>query len=946
MAYGVKYLFKWQSLNGTVREIRVLLDGYDDEVIQRPLGRAPVLHKEQNGAVFGTSLEFYAECNVDGEFAEFYTSDPKAYRVDLYAGNTLLWQGYISPELYSEPDIAPPYDVQVVATDGLGELKLYLYAAQGLVTLRALLTGLLAHTGLGTDVYLVSSLKAGSRGAGALLDMAVNLDFMEGQSCYDVLTFLLDTLHATITWWGGAWLLVRETNVTMTSGKVRYFNTSGNSALLAGSSQVLGAAYSAPVWPVGSLTTVVDPAKNRVTVQAPWHVATALLNAGMSSDTAWTKGLGAFYITGYSAYQLAAFPTNNNLEWLKQSVAMAGLTVPMSVTLRVSAWANPFGTPVVGVLLVYTTASKTYILRRGSEGSPEWKESDPISGIVSGIPRKLVDYVQTLAAVATNETDSEYFSLTDIPALSVSGAFPAGTLDLYIVGRDCYVFSASLDVELPAGYQDIIEIDNGARGAAPEVEVGFGRQTSAVAVYKAFLQGLLLDGTTLITGFTDANFTSSLYFLAFIARDYALSVALPRIVCRGNVSLETSVSLPPLVLTKGALDYWLETWSWNLYDDELEILARTLPAASLTVDSETIMESDAGSGTAQGGTSGPGGGSSPGGGGGSYLELSEALDNLVQLREAYDYMGVAKGLYFEGSDIIDDQDQPIPDVEVVTVDGERVLHSRLPIYSDSFISAGGLSDSEQPAGLDWAALAAATNEQINISHLTTALGPYVKIIRVNGVDYYPTYGRVELPAGGGSTAWSDITGKPTTLAGYGITDALTASQIATAYLQQTDAALLYLALAGGAITGSLTVAGSLGVGNASPTYKLDVSGVIHTTQGVLSDGFVTAGSASDARLKEDIRPLDPAVASRIVLGARPVAFRWTEQAGELCPYYRGDDLGMIAQEVEPLLPSAVSSIFFKYKRLDYTKFIAPVITVVQDHEDRLRKLEEHYGLEH
>ena len=120
MAYSVKYLFKFESSNGTTREIRVLQDGYTGEVIQRPLGRAPILKKQQNGPVHGTSLEFYAECNVDREFIEFYTSDPKAYRVDLYAGATLLWQGYITPELYSEPDIAPPYDVQVVATDGVG----------------------------------------------------------------------------------------------------------------------------------------------------------------------------------------------------------------------------------------------------------------------------------------------------------------------------------------------------------------------------------------------------------------------------------------------------------------------------------------------------------------------------------------------------------------------------------------------------------------------------------------------------------------------------------------------------------------------------------------------------------------------------------------------------------------------------------------------------------
>lgn len=71
MAYSVKYLFKFESSNGTTREIRVLQDGYTGEVIQRPLGRAPVLKKQQNGPVHGTSLEFYAECHVDRSLSSF-----------------------------------------------------------------------------------------------------------------------------------------------------------------------------------------------------------------------------------------------------------------------------------------------------------------------------------------------------------------------------------------------------------------------------------------------------------------------------------------------------------------------------------------------------------------------------------------------------------------------------------------------------------------------------------------------------------------------------------------------------------------------------------------------------------------------------------------------------------------------------------------------------------
>lgn len=592
MAYSVKYLFKFESSNGTTREIRVLQDGYSGGVIQRPLGRAPVLKKQQNGPVHGTSLEFYAECNVDREFIEFYTSDPKAYRVDLYAGATLLWQGYITPELYSEPDIAPPYDVQVVATDGVGELKLYDYAAQGATTLRALLQGLLAHTGLGTDIFLISSLKPGSRGAGALLDMVINLDYMAGKTCYETLTYVLDTLHATITWWKGAWILTRETNVTLTSGKVRYFNTAGNSALLADSVQALGRMYVNPAWPVGQLSTVIDPAKNKVAVQAPWHPVTCLQNPDMSSDASWAKSNDASY--GPDGY---LFPNNDRgtstyaTAYISQALAMEGLRVPMSFELRATGVSAQVGVrvgAVIGILLTYTVGNVVYHLRKGSEGAPEWTPGPAIGTSIDG---SLVDYQRPLASFDMDRIQAETLQIAEIPAFVQGTSYPSGTLTVYILGTCARAYAATLDVVLPRGYQDILHIDNGARGEGGEVEIAIGRETSENAYYAAFLQGLLLDSGNLITAFSDANFPGGMDFLSFIARDYALSVALPRARVTGTVSLENSVALPPLVFSKGALNYWAETWSWNLYDDELEISALTLPAAALTVASETILES-------------------------------------------------------------------------------------------------------------------------------------------------------------------------------------------------------------------------------------------------------------------------------------------------------------------------------------------------------------------
>ena len=626
MAYATKYLFKWQSANGTTREIRVLKNGYSGSVLQRHLGRAPILKKQKNGTVFGTSLEFYAECHVDGEFAEFYTTNPKAYKVELYAGSTLLWTGYVTPELYSEPDIAPPYDVQVIATDGIGELKLYDFEAQGTKTLRQMFTYLLYETGLGTDVYLISSLKAGSSGAGALLEKSINLDYMVGKNCYEVLTYLLDTLHATITWWKGAWIVVRETNVTFQNGKVKYFNTAGNAAQLAGSVVALGKMYSNDAWPVGQLTQKVDPAKKSVTVQAPWHPVTCLANSEMDSDTGWTKTNNAAYNSVKKAYNLPDNYPSGGVAAIAQNVVMGGIRVPMSFSGKFCAteapesWAIYGGIAGVGIKYV-TSGNVSYYLAKDGDGNPQW-----VQGTLSGN----TDFQIRLSSVDTDEINAETLDF-EIPALAVGSSFPAGTLTFEIIGRSALIFNAYLDVTLPKGYQDRLYLDNGARGEGDTMEIAIGRETSDIDYYKAFLQGILLDSGSLITSFKDDYLTSGIDFLSFISRDYARSFALPRIVRSGTVSLESAVAFPPLVFTKGAVDYWLETWSWNMYDDELDISARSLPTATITVDSEVISESSGSTSSSNTNRSG----SSIGGGGSNYFMQDPDHENGISLKELY-----------------------------------------------------------------------------------------------------------------------------------------------------------------------------------------------------------------------------------------------------------------------------------------------------------------------
>ena len=123
------------------------------------------------------------------------------------------------------------------------------------------------------------------------------------------------------------------------------------------------------------------------------------------------------------------------------------------------------------------------------------------------------------------------------------------------------------------------------------------------------------------------------------------------------------------------------------------------------------------------------------------------------------------------------------------------------------------------------------------------------------------------------------------------------------------------------------------------TVNNALTGNITASGSITATGAVTAGSASDARLKTNINTLSDEQAKALIMALRPVTFSWNKKATELYNEYKGNDVGFVAQEVETYFPKAIGTIFEKYKRLDQTKFIAPLVSVTQNHEKRIKELE-------
>ena len=130
------------------------------------------------------------------------------------------------------------------------------------------------------------------------------------------------------------------------------------------------------------------------------------------------------------------------------------------------------------------------------------------------------------------------------------------------------------------------------------------------------------------------------------------------------------------------------------------------------------------------------------------------------------------------------------------------------------------------------------------------------------------------------------------------TQTLTASSSITTGSLKADSANVtdLMSLGSTLLEGSITFGAATG---ATTTILFDNTTVCMSN---------SACTASDARLKRDVRALDPAAAHELVLRLRPVDYRWHEDWAERANLQPRDrrEAGLLAQDVERLLPDAVS----------------------------------------
>lgn len=124
---------------------------------------------------------------------------------------------------------------------------------------------------------------------------------------------------------------------------------------------------------------------------------------------------------------------------------------------------------------------------------------------------------------------------------------------------------------------------------------------------------------------------------------------------------------------------------------------------------------------------------------------------------------------------------------------------------------------------------------------------------------------------------------------------------------------------------------SLGVG----------TGITSSAGEIRASGNITAYQTSDIRLKTNIKPIESAVQKINTIGG--YSFTWTDDAmrsrgGEDGYFVRSKDVGVIAQEIESILPEAVVERADGYKAVRYELLVPILIQAIKELSAEIEEL--------
>jgi hypothetical protein len=125
--------------------------------------------------------------------------------------------------------------------------------------------------------------------------------------------------------------------------------------------------------------------------------------------------------------------------------------------------------------------------------------------------------------------------------------------------------------------------------------------------------------------------------------------------------------------------------------------------------------------------------------------------------------------------------------------------------------------------------------------------------------------------------------------------------------------------------------GNVGVGTTNPQYLFHAEGDSYISHVYTTEVTMT----SDSNLKRNVRTIENAM--DLVSQLRGVEFEWKSTNPR-------SSIGLIAQEVEQVLPNVVHEDHSGHKSISYANMVGLLIEALKEQQEKIRKLEEKLGM--
>lgn len=561
------------------------------DVIYRSLGSAPVLTRRDNGRIITTTLEWDAECQVDGELAALYTQNPTAYLVTLMDNSANeYWCGWIVPELYSAPYRNAPYDVHLVATDNLMELQRAKHTDTTRRQLCDHVKNILDRAGYQTSLsqmFWRTSLRETARGVRLWNCYAqlVDGDAESAPTYWEVLDRILAISGATLMQYEGRWLIMDDEKQSADEhiyNSLDFLPLSMQSAPYYYTLQPIQRQAQRTWLPEGFLTDAVEPARNTVTVTAPFVAPRNVVAVDQSASASFSADYNAWWMRSFGALGLVVAKSPSNRE--------TGET-PYCLRLVVTPYAYNDGDDVSEAEVQFHITLKTEntsTTRHYNFNKLRWQASQPL--------------VKTLKLECDTWDPESGEALPEAQTVELQLPFvPSGTATLAVV-LDSYNDSTEFglfvhEVSLAPvmafdGWRNSYALNNGAREEAAAVQMAAVDYPSTVTSARAACvpNGLSTVQTPVLSNHVTGSWrndtlavTGSLVNMCGLMRSAA--VGLPRTRRTGTLMSTSTIRVSmPLAVSDGVggTAYLVRSGSWNILEQTVDIDALTFPTASIS----------------------------------------------------------------------------------------------------------------------------------------------------------------------------------------------------------------------------------------------------------------------------------------------------------------------------------------------------------------------------